>query len=754
MADQPVPVTTRLTLLSRVAYRDREIAGARLRGLLALLAGDLRTGCSSPRLMEGLWPDEQPENPAKALQVLVSRARAQLGSELIISTPTGYRLSLREDQVDTSAVLLSASASARHSRAGDEAAALAHAEAGLALWEGTAGGDTAFDDPVSALRAERAATYRALLRARALALSRLGRHAEAAEALTDLVAERPRDEEVLLELLRCEAATVGPSAALARYEAYRLATLIEDTAWILSHFRPDPDLVEVTRTATTLSAIYTFLIPGPRRLRPLVTLRRLPPGPPNTVIRALAKVLSIAPEFLGSDPSALEALCESDEPVLAGIANGFASFLWENEGDLDSALKAARRILGPFENQETQTPWMRVLAHSRISELCMRVDQGDEAQRHLKAALGVQEEFGERSDAFGIRWDRGGPGGHRGRPCAPRPARPRRAAHRRTAAQAVGDSHQSHRHAVAIRLRAPRLRRAPAGAGHGGPRPRTAQRRRASHEVGRADGRPGGALPFPSELSADHVRRARPPRGRARRQVGIRRRGVDVYRPGSRGAASRGPDGAAGARALMCRIAVEQCLRPEVSGQCDAGAPGEGDHRVVSDRGAHQQSPQRLDDRGEGLVFGEPAQPGRHGVGGDEPAAEERQEHQGRGKAARALDALGHHAERDRQPDECEAEHREDTDRRDPLDQAGGGPEADQQRDTDDDRRAEHRLDQAADDVAGQHRDAGDGHGAEPGDDAFGHVHGDRDRRPGEGCGQGHKEDSGSDVVGVVGAAA
>jgi DNA-binding SARP family transcriptional activator len=220
-AGYPGPVTIELTLLPRVAYRDREITSPRLRGLLALLAGDLRTGCSTARLVDGLWPDEQPENPAKALQVLVSRARAQLGSDVIVSTPTGYRRSLREDQVDASAALLGAAASARHARAGDHAAALAHAEAGLALWDGTAGGDTTFDDPVAALRAERASTYRSLLRARALALARLGRHAEAAEALAELAAERPRDEEVLLELLRCEAATVGPSAALTRYEAYR-----------------------------------------------------------------------------------------------------------------------------------------------------------------------------------------------------------------------------------------------------------------------------------------------------------------------------------------------------------------------------------------------------------------------------------------------------------------------------------------------------------------------------------------------------
>jgi hypothetical protein len=71
-------VTVELTLLSRVAYREQEITGPRLRGLLALLAGDLRTGCSAARLVDGLWPHEQPENPTKALQVLVSRARARL----------------------------------------------------------------------------------------------------------------------------------------------------------------------------------------------------------------------------------------------------------------------------------------------------------------------------------------------------------------------------------------------------------------------------------------------------------------------------------------------------------------------------------------------------------------------------------------------------------------------------------------------------------------------------------------------------
>ncbi|MFF4732102.1 ATP-binding protein [Streptomyces mirabilis] len=214
-------MTTDLTLLPRVAYRGQEVTAPRLRGLLALLAGDLRTGCSTERLVAGLWPDELPERPGKAVQVLVSRARAQLGAGVLASTPAGYRLALAEDQVDSSALLLHAAAGADRARAGDHAGSLAAAEAGLALWEGTPDADGSADDPVAALRAERAPVRGALVRARALALARLGRHAEAAGPLAVAAAEHPRDEEVLAELLRGEAATAGPSAALMRYEAYR-----------------------------------------------------------------------------------------------------------------------------------------------------------------------------------------------------------------------------------------------------------------------------------------------------------------------------------------------------------------------------------------------------------------------------------------------------------------------------------------------------------------------------------------------------
>ncbi|GIJ60099.1 ATP-binding protein [Virgisporangium aurantiacum] len=215
-------MTPDLVLLTRVSFRGREIAGPRLRGLVALLAGDLRTGCGTGRLVEGIWPDERPENPAKALQILVSRARSQLGADVIARTATGYRLTLTEDQVDSSAVELRAAAAARCSRAGDHAAALSHADAGLALWGGLLSAP-ADEGPVAALRAERLSVHRTLVRARTLSLARLDRPAEAVDGLAGLATDRPRDEEVLVELLRCEAATVGPATALARYESYRRA---------------------------------------------------------------------------------------------------------------------------------------------------------------------------------------------------------------------------------------------------------------------------------------------------------------------------------------------------------------------------------------------------------------------------------------------------------------------------------------------------------------------------------------------------
>jgi hypothetical protein len=174
--------------------------------------------------------------------------------------------------------------------------------------------------------------------------------------------------------------------------------LAAETAHLLSHFRPGPDLVEVTRTTLVLCTAYTFLLEGPRPVRSLVALRRLPPAPPDTLVRAVAVVLGAAT----GDRAALDELCDSDEPLVAGVASSVVSYYRENEGDLDSALKAARRTLEGFEQR--RLPYLEAVAHARISELCLQAERGEEARRHLLATLPVLERVGNLSDLVGLRW--------------------------------------------------------------------------------------------------------------------------------------------------------------------------------------------------------------------------------------------------------------------------------------------------------------------------------------------------------------
>jgi len=178
----------------------------------------------------------------------------------------------------------------------------------------------------------------------------------------------------------------------------RLLALASETDRLLSHYRPGPDLVEVTRTTLTLWTTHILLLQGPRAVRSLVALRRLPPAPPDTLARAIGIVLAAAPE----DRSALYELGDSDEPLVAGAANGIVSYFRENEGDLEGALKAARRMLEVVDARKL--PYLQAVAHSRIAELCLQVERGDEARRHLLAVLPVLERLGARSDLDGVRW--------------------------------------------------------------------------------------------------------------------------------------------------------------------------------------------------------------------------------------------------------------------------------------------------------------------------------------------------------------
>ena len=99
----------------------------------------------------------------------------------------------------------------------------------------------------------------------------------------------------------------------------RMAALDEETTWVLSHFRPEPEFVEVTRTA--LDHVRHLHVPfqGPRAARSLVDAAPAAGGAARHDVRAAAVVLAATVEDLAA--TAL-GRCDSDEPLVAARPPG------------------------------------------------------------------------------------------------------------------------------------------------------------------------------------------------------------------------------------------------------------------------------------------------------------------------------------------------------------------------------------------------------------------------------------------------
>lgn len=206
---------TSLTLLGEPAWDGRRISGDRSIDLLAALALAGDRGATVDRLVAELWPDAEPANAAKALQVVVSRARKATTADAIERWAQGYRLA----STDVDAGRLDGLAQL----AGD---ALQNGELAAAIERsGEACRMAILDDDgtgsLARLRRGAKAHQRQARRVLGLALARTGARSDALPVLLDVHGQDPSDDEVLGELLLAEAAVKGPGAALGRYETHR-----------------------------------------------------------------------------------------------------------------------------------------------------------------------------------------------------------------------------------------------------------------------------------------------------------------------------------------------------------------------------------------------------------------------------------------------------------------------------------------------------------------------------------------------------
>jgi predicted ATPase/DNA-binding SARP family transcriptional activator len=201
----------------------RTVAGARLQSLLVRLALGGGRAVEPAVLVDAIWAQEPPADPAHALHALVSRLRRALGSPGdVTQVAGGYRLAVDGSGVDALQFERLAVGGRNHLTAGDPSATLETLGRAVALW----GADVGTEPPAVAAVAPAVATRLAHLSVEAVAdladaEVRLGRAESAAARLTALLADRPVHERAAALLMDAFAAQGRQAEALTVYERIR-----------------------------------------------------------------------------------------------------------------------------------------------------------------------------------------------------------------------------------------------------------------------------------------------------------------------------------------------------------------------------------------------------------------------------------------------------------------------------------------------------------------------------------------------------
>ncbi len=199
------------------------VPGARLQDLLVRLALAGGGPVGQQALIDAIWPEDSPADPAHALQALVSRLRRTLGSaSAVVQVAGGYRLTADAHDVDTLRFEHLAAAGHERLRARDPQGAAVRLREGMALWGGPLGAPpvvVAAVAPAAATRLSHASLEAVADLAEAeLALGDAG---QAAGRLNSLLSEQPLNERGVALLMDALTAQGRQGEALSRYEHFR-----------------------------------------------------------------------------------------------------------------------------------------------------------------------------------------------------------------------------------------------------------------------------------------------------------------------------------------------------------------------------------------------------------------------------------------------------------------------------------------------------------------------------------------------------
>jgi DNA-binding SARP family transcriptional activator/tetratricopeptide (TPR) repeat protein len=220
-SSQAGPTSLRVRVLGGFAvegYDEQSLGTRKGRALLRRLAAAQGRPVSVDALAEAVWGDNTPLRPNDQISVLVSRLRSVLGAERLPRSDAGYALAA--DWYDLVELDSRTDEIEERLRSGELGAALAAANAALAV---ASGAFMPEDDSAWADRL-RPAADRLVARARLLAADATLAAGEppAARAAAQAVLDAdPYDEAALRALMRADALSGSPGAALAVYAAAR-----------------------------------------------------------------------------------------------------------------------------------------------------------------------------------------------------------------------------------------------------------------------------------------------------------------------------------------------------------------------------------------------------------------------------------------------------------------------------------------------------------------------------------------------------
>ncbi len=203
-----------------------EVVGTRRRALVALLATSPNEALSADRLVEALWEDEIPANPANALQAVVSRVRRAVGETRIVTRAPGYALRADADEIDAHRFERLAAEARRAFADGDPHGAVATFRTALALWRGTPLAEFAYARFAQVEIARLEERRLAVIEERIEAELGLGAHADLVAELEVLASSHPLRERLQAQRLLALYRAGRQAEALARYRALR--TLLRD----------------------------------------------------------------------------------------------------------------------------------------------------------------------------------------------------------------------------------------------------------------------------------------------------------------------------------------------------------------------------------------------------------------------------------------------------------------------------------------------------------------------------------------------